>query len=167
MNELVDRHLELAALQRLSRENIGPKLLGTCTNGRLEKYLKATPVDAIEFRSPRCNLLLATRMKELHEHVQLEGHERSMGPLVFRTLERWAMNAQTLLPESEVIEVLGSPWALFLDALSSYTRFLRDYYVDENSLNRLLIFAHNDVSELTGLFLTQDPTWEFIANLTN
>ena len=64
---LVSRRKELHVLNTLSAVyGIGPAILGTFANGRLEEYFESRALYKEEMRDPRTSRWIARRMRELH-----------------------------------------------------------------------------------------------------
>lgn len=64
---LISRKKELHVLNTLSAcYGIGPAILGTFTNGRLEEYFESRALYKEEMRQPRISRWIARRMRELH-----------------------------------------------------------------------------------------------------
>src|SRR5690606_30217857 len=85
----IDRESELSVLRRLAKKKIGPRLLGTFTNGRFEEYFNASPLNPREMREPDTSRQIAKRMRELHDGVELLEEERWGGPNVWRNWDKW------------------------------------------------------------------------------
>lgn len=64
---LISRKHELHLLHTLSVQyGIGPLILGTFHNGRVEEYFESRPLSKDEMRDPRISRWIARRMRELH-----------------------------------------------------------------------------------------------------
>lgn len=64
---LISRKTELHILHTLSSEYaIGPKVLGTFSNGRVEEYFHSRALKKEEMRDPRISRWIGRRMRELH-----------------------------------------------------------------------------------------------------
>ncbi|KAH9819424.1 kinase-like domain-containing protein [Melampsora americana] len=64
---LISRKHELHLLHTLSLEySIGPLVLGTFHNGRVEEYFESRPLSKEEIRDSKISAWIATRMRELH-----------------------------------------------------------------------------------------------------
>lgn len=151
-SHLIDRDAELAVLARLSLRKIGPKLLGTFTNGRFEQFLHARPLTKEELRDPEVSVQIAKRMRELHDGIPLLDEERSKGPTVWRNLTSWAAQARERLDAlaarepGAVKRVLGVDTVdEFYAAIDKYKAWLykQQALTDEN-VKEQLVFAHND-----------------------
>lgn len=91
---LIDRGKELATIAKLSQLNIGPRLLGTFSNGRFEQFLNAKPLTKEDMRRPDVVVQIARRMRELHDRVPLAPAERAEGARCFRNLDKWVPLAE-------------------------------------------------------------------------
>lgn len=66
-DSLISRRTELHVLHTLSnRYGIGPAVLGTFGNGRVEQYFRSRALNKDEMRQPRIIKWIARRMRELH-----------------------------------------------------------------------------------------------------
>lgn len=72
---LISRRVELHILHTLSSEyGIGPRVLGTFANGRVEEYFHSRALHKEEMRDPRISRWIGRRMRELHR-VELDKME--------------------------------------------------------------------------------------------
>jgi choline kinase len=144
---LIDREKELATVSRLSSRNIGPRLLGTFANGRFEQFLHARPLTKEDIRDPEISVLIAKRMRELHDGVVLQEEERTKGPGVWVSIDKWAKRAIEKVNEMKrsrsVESVLQSDWNTFWAMLSKYRGWITEKY-GEDRIRKELVFAHND-----------------------
>jgi choline kinase len=148
VEHLIDRENELQILRRLARKRIGPRLLGTFTNGRFEEFLETRALRAEELRVPDVSRQIAKRMRELHDGIELTAAEVAAGPFVWRNIDRWLPRAEMIVERIESAgsaHVVGSSFALFKEALQKYRAWLSSLYEDEEGIRERLIFAHNDV----------------------
>lgn len=166
VENLIDRDIELGILKRLARKRIGPRLLGTFTNGRFEQYFNAEPLTPELLRDPATSKQIAKRMRELHNGVDLLEEERDDGPTVFKNWDCWVGNVEkrTLLLDQQVAAydaaatvgprdswkkggfVCGTEWAKFKSMVDRYRDFLTEWYGGPEAIREKLVFAHNDVS---------------------
>lgn len=168
VDQLIDRESELAVLHRLAKKKIGPRMLGTFTNGRFEEYFNASPLNPRDLRDPETSKQIAKRMRELHDGVELLESEREGGPNVWRNWDRWFTNVEkraSALDElllsgeatpSGTIEgwrirghACGVSWPKFREIVGKYREHLDKFYGEGNLLKDRLTFAHNDVSNTT------------------
>lgn len=165
VEHLIDRDNELQILKRLARKRIGPRLLGTFTNGRFEQYFNAAPLTPEEMREPGTSKQIAKRMRELHHGVDLLEVEKDEGPTVFKNWDNWVDNAErrSLYMDQQVLSqksgasakpdeswdkygfVCGTEWPKFKAMVDRYRKFLVESYGGAKAMREKLVFAHNDV----------------------
>lgn len=149
---LIDRDAELAVLGRLSLRKIGPKLLGTFTNGRLEQFLHARPLTKEELRDPEVSVQIAKRMRELHDGIPLTEEERNRGPSAWQNVSSWEkpmrerLAALAAREDGAVKRILGVDTIdEFLAAAYKYKAWLYERLgVTDETIKQSLVFAHND-----------------------
>lgn len=162
VEHLIDRESELAILRRLARKNIGPKMLGTFTNGRFEEYLNAQPLDPTDLRDPVISQQIAKRMRELHQGINLLPEERDAGPFIWQNWDKWKdrceeviewLDTQIKTPPKSVSArekwrsrgfICGVEWKVFRQAVRNYRTWLDNQYGGPDSVKDSLVFAHND-----------------------
>ncbi len=160
---LINREAELQILRRLARKSIGPRLLGTFTNGRFEEYFHARALTARDLRTPETSKQIAKRMRELHEGIELLQEERDSGPFVWQNWDKWVERCEKVVNwiDSRVVEsgkkrrqshpseslfVCGVEWPVFRRAVGRYREWLLQQCDGVDQIRERLIFAHNDVS---------------------
>ena len=166
VEHLIDRESELQILRRLARKKIGPRLLGTFTNGRFEQFFHARTLTARDLRVPETSKQIAKRMRELHDGIELLEEEREEGAFIWRNWNKWVdrceeviswLDNQTLatkqgspLSRSEAWKkrglVCGVEWSFFRRTVERYRNWLFDQYGGAAGIMQKLVFAHNDVS---------------------
>ncbi|TLD22298.1 hypothetical protein PspLS_08132 [Pyricularia sp. CBS 133598] len=159
VEQLIDREKELGVLKRLARKKIGPRMLGTFTNGRFEQYLNATTLTAANLREPETSKMIAKRMKELHVGVELLESEVAAGPNVWVNWDSWldAVERTVLALDRKVLEspadvkdwrkggfVCGVEWHVFKGLVERYRAHLTEHYGGQKKIREKLVFAHND-----------------------
>lgn len=155
VEQLIDREKELAVLKRLARKKIGPRLLGTFTNGRFEQFLNATALTPPNLREPETSRMIAKRMRELHDGIDLLEQELSDGPNVWVNWDNWLDTVErtvTFLDRKVVAGgdaartgfVCGVEWPVFRGLVDRYRRHVNEYYGHPNKIREKLVFAHND-----------------------
>lgn len=169
VEHLIDRESELQILTRLARKRIGPRLLGTFTNGRFEEFLHAKPLTAKELRNAETSKQIAKRMRELHEGIDLLKEEREAGPFVWQNWDKWVDRCEQIVTwlDDQVREskqdaaqapddkwkkrgyVCGMEWPVFRQMVEKYRRWVEEQYGGADKINERMIFAHNDVSHFT------------------
>ncbi|KAH0370213.1 kinase-like protein, partial [Aureobasidium melanogenum] len=163
VEHLIDRESELQILRRLARKRIGPRLLGTFSNGRFEEYFHAKALDPKDLRNPDTSKQIAKRMRELHEGIDLLERERDEGAFVWQNWDKWFQRVQdvTMWLDSEVLKhqqsrntskdgwqargfVCGTEWAVFKKTVQKYREWLEAQYTEPGQLRSRYVFAHND-----------------------
>ncbi|KAK7562416.1 kinase-like domain-containing protein [Phyllosticta citricarpa] len=164
VEHLIDRESELQILRRLARKRIGPRLLGTFSNGRFEEYLHARPLTPQDLRNPDTSMQIAKRMRELHEGIDLLPQEREDGPFVWRNWDKWEARCEQItewldsqiafddgaVPEGKLNAwrrrgfVCGAEWKTFRATVEKYRHWVEEQYGGPERLKQKLVFAHND-----------------------
>jgi len=178
VEHLIDREAELAILRRLAKKHIGPRLLGTFANGRFEEYFNAKALTPEDLRNPDTSRQIAKRMRELHDGIELLGHERDDGPFVWRNWDKWVLRAEEIVlwldAQVQKLEpgvrpsgseawkrrglICGVPWSKFRETVDKYRVWLNDQYGGSSKVREQLVFAHNDTQY--GNILRLMPTGE-------
>jgi choline kinase len=170
VEHLIDRENELGILRRLARKKIGPRLLGTFTNGRFEEFFNAQTLTAADLRLEDTSKQIAKRMRELHDGMELLEREREGGPFVWMNWDKWVDRCEEVISylDKEILSgkkrrkelwrrrglVCGVEWPQFKATIDKYRKWLDEYY-GKAGVNRNLVFAHNDVCSLP--FLSSPP----------
>ncbi|KAI5860706.1 kinase-like protein [Durotheca rogersii] len=166
---IIDRENELSVLRRLAKKRIGPRLLGTFTNGRFEQYLNAAALTAADLRDPDTSRQIAKRMRELHDGIELLDRERDGGPMVLRNWDAWLGRASRVVAflDRQILSpdpgpgpgpvragpadawkargfVCGAEWPAFKAMVDKYRQFLLDYHGGPAAIRDSLVFAHSD-----------------------
>ncbi|KAE9982805.1 hypothetical protein EG327_005747 [Venturia inaequalis] len=155
VDQLIDRESELQILSRLGRKRIGPRMLGTFTNGRFEEFFNARALTPKELRDASVSKQIAKRMRELHEGIELLPHERDDGPFVWQNIDKWMPRCEQIVSwldkHTEAADgsktrplVCGADWHLFRATLEKYRTWLYKQYDGAENLKQQLVFAHND-----------------------
>ncbi|KAI9766920.1 MAG: hypothetical protein M1840_006217 [Geoglossum simile] len=164
VEHLIDRDAELQVLRRLARKRIGPRLLGTFSNGRFEEFFHASTLTCQDIRIPDTSRQIAKRMRELHDGIELLKEEREAGPSVWRNWDKWVerseqiiswvdhkMTSKTQDPSWSKLGgwqdsglICGVEWPLFRGAVERYREWLSKIYGGPAAIQQQLIFAHND-----------------------
>ena len=160
---LIDRDSELQILRRLARKRIGPRMLGTFTNGRFEQFFNARTLTAEDLRVPDTSKQIAKRMRELHDGIELLEEELNGGPAVFLNWDKWvdrcekviswldkqvraAENGKCKVPSRYTKQglICGVEWPKFRAAVDKYRKVLYETYGGKRGVRQQLVFAHND-----------------------
>lgn len=178
VEHLIDRESELQILRRLARKKIGPRLLGTFTNGRFEQFFHARTLTARDLRIPETSKQIAKRMRELHDGIDLLEEEREEGAFIWRNWNKWVDRCEEVIswldnqilaikqgstapPSGEWKErglVCGVEWSLFRRTVEKYRKWLFDQYGGPAGIRQKLVFAHNDTQY--GNLLRLEPSGE-------
>lgn len=169
VEHLIDRENELSVLQRLARNKIGPRLLGTFQNGRFEQFFNAITLTSQDLHDPYLSRQIAKRMRELHDGIELLPHERQNGPSVWRNWDQWLENIGRIttfldnqlehdhaaVNHDSVLHawkangyICGTPWAQFKEAVTKYREYVEGRYGGKKDVNGRLVFTHSDVRDL-------------------
>jgi choline/ethanolamine kinase len=146
VDEILHRDREIVWLKLLSQMNIGPQLLGTFANGRLEQYLDSATLTHPEISDPVVSETIANRIGELHSIVDTfppTKIERD-SPEIWYNVDKWypmAMHVVTEIykrkPESrEGLRLFG------ILQLDTEIKNLKEIL---NKLDSEIVFCHNDV----------------------
>lgn len=160
---LIDRDEELSILRRLARKRIGPRMLGTFTNGRFEQFFNARTLTAEDLRIPDTSKQIAKRMRELHDGIELLEEELNGGPAVFLNWDKWvdrcdkviswldkqvkdAEDGKRKVPSRYTKQglICGVEWPKFKAAVDKYRKVLYETYGGKRGVRQQLVFAHND-----------------------
>lgn len=149
MEDIIDRNSELLTLVRLSRKNIGPKLLGCFSNGRFEEFLNnSITLNKSQIRDQKISRMIARRMKEFHSGVELSFDEINQGPKSWILIERWIEIVDQIIQKENADEntqksVFMLNWESFKHCVFIYKDWLFSKY-DVQTLKDSLRFCHND-----------------------
>ena len=169
VEQLIDRESELGILRRLARKRIGPRLLGTFSNGRFEQFFQASTLTAQDLRTPETSKQIAKRMRELHDGVELLDEERDAGPFVWQNWDKWVIRCEEIMQwlDDQILNkdsrrrgslseawrsrglVCGVEWSTFRKVVEEYRVWLEEKYGSYEAVKNELVFAHNDVSPST------------------
>ncbi|RYP77826.1 hypothetical protein DL771_000923 [Monosporascus sp. 5C6A] len=178
VDNIIDRENELSVLQRLARKKIGPRLLGTFSNGRFEQYLNATTLTAANIREPQTSKQIAKRMRELHDGIELLEEEREAGPAVWKNWDGWLATVERAISflDKKILSgnlgpvrgpvdawkerglICGVEWTKFKGMVDKYRRYLDDRYGNPKIIRDHLVFAHNDTQYGNILRVRPDDT---------
>lgn len=146
---LIDRQKELSTVALLTRNNIGPRLFGTFTNGRFEQFLNAKPLHHQDLWKPEISRLIAKRMREFHDNIALSAEQRAGGPVAWAMLKKWEVPAKERFQQLEIKDpgvterVLQCGVDDFFRALSKVREHIEAQY-KPGAIDKSLVFAHND-----------------------
>lgn len=175
---LIDREAELSILRRLARKAIGPRLLGTFTNGRFEEFLHAHTLTPEDLRVPATSKQIAKRMRELHDGIDLLEEERESGPFVWVNWDKWVDRCERIITylDKEILPprpgqamskvrawrsrgfVCGVEWPFFRKTVDKYRKYIVEAHGGKKGIKERLVFAHNDTQY--GNLLRLQPSGE-------
>ncbi|KAH9081610.1 choline kinase cytoplasm [Lactarius deliciosus] len=143
---LISRPRELHVLHVLSsRYQLGPRIYGTFTNGRVEEYFDSVTLKPTDIREPRMSGHIGARMAELHS-VDVAAVERlsrgsSVELGVRKNVHSWLPPARGVLALPGITPAIRKELDLdlFQNKWESYMKWLRDTRVDARP-----VFCHND-----------------------
>ncbi|CAF9928437.1 MAG: hypothetical protein ALECFALPRED_004056 [Alectoria fallacina] len=178
VEHLIDRESELQILRRLARKKIGPRLLGTFTNGRFEQFFHAQTLTARDLRIPETSRQIAKRMRELHDGIELLEEEREEGAFIWRNWDKWVDRCEEVISwlDNQILAikqgstapssgawkerglVCGVEWSIFRRTVEKYRNWLFDQNGGPARIRQKLVFAHNDTQY--GNLLRLEPSGE-------
>jgi choline kinase len=167
---LINRAAEIRVLSRLAQKRLGPRVLGTFTNGRLEEYFSARPLTIAEMCEPEISVQIAHQLRELHDGLPLNDEELDAGPFIWCIWDKWVERCEQVCKvlDAEILEgdrtaddgrgnnwrerglICGTEWAVFRRTVERYRKFIYKKYGGPEGTRTNLVFGHNDVNQ--GLF---------------
>lgn len=190
VEHLIDREAELSILRRLARKSIGPRLLGTFTNGRFEEFLYARTLTPKDMRIPETSKQIAKRMRELHDGIDLLEEERDSGPFVWVNWDKWVDRCEQVITwvDKQILSqrqdqpgskskpwksrglVCGVEWPFFRKTVDKYRKYIIERHGGQKGIKEQLVFAHNDVCttfmNMHAKLIVVDAIWESVATAT-
>ncbi|KAI9478112.1 MAG: kinase-like domain-containing protein [Benjaminiella poitrasii] len=142
VDQIIDRGNELTWLARLSRLNIGPKLLGVFGNGRFEEYLPSTTLTHRDMRDPETSKQIASCIRELHDIVTIYPYDKSKLE-IWNNVDKWHNLVMSLLP---ALLKKSDGWAKVLGIfnLERLTFEIEECKKLLEAVHSPIVFAHND-----------------------
>lgn len=159
VSNLLSRATELAHLHKLSLLDIGPRLLGTFANGRVEEYLLSHPLNKYDLRNPRTSKWIAMRMRELHS-IYPKPHAKYQ---VWKNIFNWIKQADRVSKRLRRLNRVTPVQRQALDEidlprlhgeLHAYRQYMDTW---EEKTGRKVVFAHNDTQYGNILRLDRPP----------
>uniref|UniRef100_A0A0E0PQF8 Choline kinase N-terminal domain-containing protein n=1 Tax=Oryza rufipogon TaxID=4529 RepID=A0A0E0PQF8_ORYRU len=126
-----DREAEVRTFESMSRHGHGPRLLGRFPNGRVEEFIHARTLSAVDLRDPEISAIIASKLREFH-NLDMPGPK---SVLIWDRLRNWLKTAKNLCPSDEAKEFC-------LDSMENEITAL------ENELSedyQCVGFCHNDL----------------------
>ncbi|CAG8543327.1 4304_t:CDS:2 [Acaulospora colombiana] len=136
IDQLVEREKELVWLRMLSTVKIGPQLLGTFKNGRIEEYYESTTLTKDDIRMAPISRHIASRMFQFHNIVKIFPPRDDANPEVWVNIDRWYPLACKIFRSSENKEAL--------DLLNLLRDEIPRLKVMLSKIDSPIVFAHND-----------------------
>lgn len=178
-DSIIDRDYELKILTKLSKKNIGPKLLGIFKNGRLEQFLEnAITLTKKDIMNLKTSARIARRMKELHVGIPVSSKEKDLGPAAiknikdwFNTIESWYLNDNFNYKSVNEIQLFKMSFLKYKESSFKYLNWIEKKY--NSSSFKDLKFCHNDTQYGNLLFSTsirksdELNSKDLVSNLSN
>ncbi|KAJ6263584.1 hypothetical protein Dda_2152 [Drechslerella dactyloides] len=148
VGHLIDRDTELNILRRLAKHKVGPTLLGTFDNGRFEEFYDAATLTRDDVRIPETSRRIGRRLRDLHDHIPLIGHERSDGPVLWKNWEKWVTRGEGVMKDLQKRrgdKLLVTSWEVLREVVEKrYRPWLEERHGGVDEIKRQLVFCHND-----------------------
>ncbi|KAM3299492.1 hypothetical protein ACQJBY_040804 [Aegilops geniculata] len=126
-----DREDEVRTFECMSRHGHGPRLLGRFPTGRVEEFIHARTLSAVDLRDPEIAAIIASKLREFH-HLDMPGPKRV---LMWDRLRNWLKTAKSVCPSDEAKEFR-------LDSLEKEINALESEFSGEE---QCIGFCHNDL----------------------
>ncbi|KAL0352736.1 UNVERIFIED_CONTAM: putative choline kinase [Sesamum angustifolium] len=126
-----NRENEIRTFEFMSKQGQGPLLLGRFPNGRVEEFIRARTLTAVDLRDPEISALIATKMKEFHS-LDMPGPKTVA---LWDRLRKWLNEAKRLSSPPEAEEFCLK---ILEDEISELEKNL-------STGHQLVGFCHNDL----------------------
>lgn len=126
-----DREDEVRTFECMSRHGQGPRLLGRFPNGRVEEFIHARTLSAIDLRDPEISSLIASKLREFHD-LDMPGPKNI---LLWDRLRNWLKSTKSLCTPEEAKEFC-------LDTLGEEIASLE---AELSEQDQRIGFCHNDL----------------------
>ncbi|XP_044511312.1 probable choline kinase 1 [Mangifera indica] len=126
-----NRDDEIKTFECLSRHGQGPRLLGRFADGRIEEFIHARTLSAVDLRDPEISALVAAKMREFH-NLDMPGPKYV---LLWDRLRNWLSKARSLCSTKDEKEFQ-------LDTLEEEIHTLEQELPQPN---QEIGFCHNDL----------------------
>ncbi|CAM0954311.1 unnamed protein product [Alopecurus aequalis] len=126
-----DREDEVRTFECMSRHGQGPRLLGRFPTGRVEEFIHARTLSAVDLRDPETSAIIASKLREFH-NLDMPGQKSS---LLWDRLRNWLETAKRVCPSDEAKEFC-------LDCLEKEITALESELSGED---QCIGFCHNDL----------------------
>uniref|UniRef100_A0ACD5U0D9 Uncharacterized protein n=1 Tax=Avena sativa TaxID=4498 RepID=A0ACD5U0D9_AVESA len=126
-----DREDEVRTFECMSRHGHGPRLLGRFPTGRVEEFIHARTLSAVDLRDPEISAIIASKLRDFH-NLDMPGPKCV---LMWDRLRNWLETAKRVCPSDEAKEFR-------LDSLEKeITTLESEFSGEEQSIG----FCHNDL----------------------
>lgn len=162
IGQILNRSEELAWFKTVSEAGVGPKLLATFANGRLEEYLESVTLTPSMMRSEIISDGIATKMSQFHA---LQFDETTL-PVIWNRIELWRKEAiksfdSLLISKPEKKEILMRiKNTLILEAEEYSEGKFKRFFDLLISLGNPIVPCHNDLQH--GNILITDATLKIV-----
>ncbi|KAJ4950058.1 hypothetical protein NE237_026890 [Protea cynaroides] len=95
-----DRDNEIRTFECMSKHGQGPRLLARFSTGRIEEFIHAKTLAAVDLRDPEISALIATKLREFHG-LDMPG---SKNVQLWDRMRNWLKEAQSLCSHDEAME---------------------------------------------------------------
>lgn len=146
VENILNREEELAWFSKLSDLGIGPKLIATFQNGRLEEYIDSITLTPQLIRDTSVSAAIAASMARFHKTVERDP-EQVHRPIMWNRLESWKdlasvafafLHSASPSPATERLHSLGVFDSDFQEQLVHLSHRLIE-------LKSPIVFSHNDL----------------------
>jgi thiamine kinase-like enzyme len=144
----VQREKELEWFERMSQLGLGPRLLGTFENGRLEEFLKSTTLNSEALRNPKFYTKIAQSLVHLHragdllsEQLFLKEENKKRSAELWERIDSWLELASASLRDLPQEAYLRLTSVVNLKSISTDVLALKKNLKNQGSI----CFCHNDL----------------------
>ncbi|CAL0300673.1 unnamed protein product [Lupinus luteus] len=89
---LFNREEEIKIFECISKHGQGPRLLARFTSGRVEEFLHARTLSAVDLRDPEISALIASKMREFHR-LNMPGPKKVQ---LWQRMRNWLSESKTI-----------------------------------------------------------------------
>ncbi|KAJ0985576.1 hypothetical protein J5N97_003932 [Dioscorea zingiberensis] len=126
-----NREDEIRTFECMSKHGQGPRLLGRFPNGRVEEFIHARTLSAVDLRDPEISALVASKLREFHD-LDMPGVKTVA---LWDRLRNWLKTARSMCPSEEAKEFC-------LDTMEDEITILETQLSGED---QIIGFCHNDL----------------------
>ncbi|KEH43641.1 choline/ethanolamine kinase [Medicago truncatula] len=95
-----NRDEEIRTFECISKHGQGPRLLARFTTGRVEEFIHARTLSAIDLRDSEISSLVASKMREFHK-LHMPGTKKAH---IWQRMRNWVGEAKSLYDEINILE---------------------------------------------------------------